>query len=477
VGDARRGYGGNADRVTTARDAVHATGASLLILLETALAQGGLLELDFATEVLERPLPRLAPPRERACSVESSEVDGVRDDAHLRAVWGDWTGREEELYRHCGELVSRLSFAEILSRCGHEARSHAKILRATESKCRVVTYGGLDPIDMPRASGSRRRGVAPPDCRPRFTHFSDSATVGSYAPHPRRSPTDRSNHAQPLNSRGARFVLSYVPMVRTELPLVVVAALFLTHPATADVRFVERPLTLAPFQVSADIGVGAAQATQYDFGENVPPSRYPTTYKVGLGGSMEWAMGLPYVGQLGLRVGETPDVPGQLANADRFGRVLDPIHAPVGDGAAFKGPELDWRRTFFTRSVFEIGIDARALFSENGRFYLGLAAGAPVRIHLSPFVRLDTGIYFASGDVSPWAQIPAQLFFQIGDTFLGPEVAILSNSYSLASAFPVGFGVGHTFGGIVDVKAEARVSDVSVPEHTLGGGIGVGVRL
>jgi hypothetical protein len=276
-------------------------------------------------------------------------------------------------------------------------------------------------------------------------------------------------------------VLSSLHMMRTQLLLVVVAALFLTHPAAADdVPFVERPLTLAPWQVSADIGVGLAQTNLFyeQRGSYLEPAVSPT-YRVGWGGSLESAIGLPYVGQLGLRVGYTPDSLGRFASADQFGRLLDPIHAPPGNGAPFTGPELDWKRTIFAPSVFEIGVDVRLLFSVDGRFHFGLAAGVPVRMHLAPWLRLDTGLYVSADAGTPGTggfQLPAQLFFQAGDTFFGPELTIFPSSPSLAAAFPVGLAVGHTFGGVVDVKAEARVNDLSLPEHSLSGGIGVGVR-
>jgi hypothetical protein len=258
--------------------------------------------------------------------------------------------------------------------------------------------------------------------------------------------------------------------------LLLVAALFVAAPATADVPFVERPLTLAPWQVSADIGVGLAQSEYAPV--TSPETRFPLTYHVGWGGDVEGAVGLPYVGQLGLRVGIRPDVAGQYSDADAAGRVLDPLHVTYG-AFAVAGPELDWRKTLFAPSVVEIGVDVRLLTSWQQDHLFAAVYGVPVRIHFSASVRLDAGVYFASVLGTPFyvgATIPAQLFFQAGDTFFGPEVGLTWGNSLFLAPLSVGFGVGHTFAGVVDWKVEAYASDLWEFQHTLGGGIGVGVR-
>lgn len=67
----------------------------------------------------------------------------------------------------------------------------------------------------------------------------------------------------------------------------------------------------------------------------------------------------------------------------------------------------------------------------------------------------------------------AQLFFQAGDTFFGPEVRLFGNEGFFVDPISAGVAVGYTFGGIVDVKAEGIAADLWSPEHTLSVGIGV----
>ncbi len=103
------------------------------------------------------------------------ELDRVPDLEQRRAEWGDWFGRERELYRACAELVEALSWSEVLAIVGPPARLHAKrviahhaalvsdampsvlalglvqIRRRPGNTCRVTAYRAYDPLDVPAA--------------------------------------------------------------------------------------------------------------------------------------------------------------------------------------------------------------------------------------------------------------------------------------------------------------------------------------
>jgi hypothetical protein len=52
----------------------------------------------------------------------------------------------------------------------------------------------------------------------------------------------------------------------------------------------------------------------------------------------------------------------------------------------------------------------------------------------------------------------------------------ISSTAPLSDDLLVGFAAGHTFGGVVDVKGEILTTDVYLFEHSISGGLGVGVH-
>jgi hypothetical protein len=260
-------------------------------------------------------------------------------------------------------------------------------------------------------------------------------------------------------------------------------ALLTTGPAAADVPFVERPLTLPPLHMSADVGVGVAQWEDIEPDPANPQGFVDRGNKVGFGTSLEAAVGLPYLGELGARVGYRFDAVGANAQADHFGRLFDPIVNEPGVDS-FTNPEIVLRGTMFALPLVEVALETRAVIPTASNSDFALTPGAPVRIHIPTFARIDTGIYVPVAFNQPAAfevQVPAQLFFQVKDAFFGPLTGLLyvQNGGDPNPQILAGVGGGYTLGGVLDLKAQvytSQVNDVTWAKH-IGGGLGVGVRL
>jgi len=254
--------------------------------------------------------------------------------------------------------------------------------------------------------------------------------------------------------------------------------------ARADVPFVDRPVTLSPLHVSADIGVGFGQFEGFEPDPNNlegPP--LPLGNKVGFGSNLEGAVGLPFVGEVGVRLGYRFGSVAANAQADRFGRLFDPVVNQPGNDA-FANPELALRRTVFAMPAVEVALGLVAVLPTASNSDFALTPGVPVRVHLPGFARIDTGLYLPVTFTSPptfGIQVPAQLFFQVGDSFFGPLTGLryIQNGDAPDPQIIAGVGGGHTLGGVFDLKAQvytSQINDVNWAKH-VGGGIGVGLRM
>lgn len=138
------------------------------VLVERALAWSCLDELGFDRE-------RLAPLIGRT-QRKRSEADEFANSlpARYAALWGNWVGREDELYRACAERVAGLSWRDALALAGAEAAVAAKlardkhaallsttlparvvvapfrILALTGDSCQIAAYSDYDPIELSR---------------------------------------------------------------------------------------------------------------------------------------------------------------------------------------------------------------------------------------------------------------------------------------------------------------------------------------
>jgi hypothetical protein len=112
----------------------------LLVGVERSLAEWCVLELDPGRESLEALFP-LPPAIEGSLSIEPGDLDGTVAPARYALEWGRWAGRELEYYRECARLVERLSWDDVLARCGAQARAHARLAE--------MAYGDLGPTELP----------------------------------------------------------------------------------------------------------------------------------------------------------------------------------------------------------------------------------------------------------------------------------------------------------------------------------------
>ncbi len=274
---------------------------------------------------------------------------------------------------------------------------------------------------------------------------------------------------------------------------------FLPSPAAVgDARaggpFVDAPLVLPPLRFSADAGVGFGTFQTYALDPNNPaaPPILQGGTQVGWGTSLEAAVGLPFVGELGLRIGARFGSDGVAAGsglgADHFARLFDPIVSEPG-GDSFANPELRLRGGIFDLKAVQLGLETRVILPTAQGAVFALTPGIPLRIHVPGFLRIDTGIWVPiafTSSVGYTVDVPAQVFFQVGDAFFGPVTGIRYNIPNQEGAentvdVPAGIAVGYSFlDGRLDVKAQLRTERINDPNWAsqyLGGGVGVGLRL
>jgi hypothetical protein len=256
--------------------------------------------------------------------------------------------------------------------------------------------------------------------------------------------------------------------------------------ALAEGPFVDVPLTLPPlhFDGEAAVGFGTYQTPGVSNGGGAGAS--PTHTNVGWGSNFDAAIGLPFIGELGARVGERFGADGVGAYANHYARLFDPIMNEPGTND-FDNVEMHLRGSIVSVEVFELGLETRIVIPTDSTSVVALTPGVPMRIHIPDFMRIDTGLWLSvpaeSNGFYYVLDVPAQAYFQIGDAFVGPQTGIrFTNPAGGAGSYteiPLGIGGGFTFGGVLDVKAQLRTEHVNSSPSPLGfgGGLGVGIRV
>lgn len=281
-------------------------------------------------------------------------------------------------------------------------------------------------------------------------------------------------------------------MRKALLPLFVLTPLTLlaaTRDARADGKaFVDVPLTLPPFHFAgeAGLGFGTYQATNVTVADGVTSSSNST--RVGWGSNFDAAIGLPFIGEIGARVGYRFGADGVDAYANHYARLFDPIMNEPGAND-FDNVELHVRGSLVSVEVFELGLETRIVIPTDSQSVVALTPGVPIRVHIPGCMRVDTGLWLSVPvESNPYyvLDIPAQAYFQFGDAFIGPQTGIRwSNpaggpgSGGSYTEIPLGVGGGYTFGGVLDVKAQLRTEHVnsSPSPWGFGGGLGLGIRV
>jgi hypothetical protein len=144
----------------------------LLAEVEKDLSQWCLLELRLGARALGR---LFSPPQPITSSraLDRFQLDGRADPEQHAAVWGEWAGREREMFDACGHLVEGLSWQDVLAICGPGVQISARLardsfdtllsqdvpprLRVGEitissfagKNVLVMSYNGYDPLRLP----------------------------------------------------------------------------------------------------------------------------------------------------------------------------------------------------------------------------------------------------------------------------------------------------------------------------------------
>jgi hypothetical protein len=214
--------------------------------------------------------------------------------------------------------------------------------------------------------------------------------------------------------------------------------------------------------------------------------------QVGWGTNLEAAVGLPVVGELGLRIGARFGSDGANAGsglgADHFARLFDPIVSEPGLDS-FANPEVRLRGTLFDLSAVQLGLETRFIIPTANGAVFALTPGIPLRVHVPGFLRVDTGVWMPIAFFPTAAytvDIPAQAYFAVGNAFFGPATGVRFNVPNVPGAsntvdVPLGVAGGYTLlGGRLDLKAQVRterLNDSNWATQYLGAGIGVGLRM
>jgi hypothetical protein len=259
--------------------------------------------------------------------------------------------------------------------------------------------------------------------------------------------------------------------------LCVPAALAVAPDARADGKpFVDVPLTLPPLHFGGEAGIG--------FGTYQVPG---ASTKVGWGSNFDAAIGLPFLGELGARVGYRFGADGVAAYANHYARLFDPIMNEPGANN-FDNVEMHLRGSIVSVDVFELGLETRVVIPTDSTSVVAFTPGLPMRIRIPDFMRIDTGLWLSiPSESNPnfyyALDVPAQAYFQIGDAFVGPQTGVrFTNPGGGAGSYtevPLGVGGGYTFGGVLDIKAQLRTEHINSSPSPLGfgGGLGLGIRV
>lgn len=145
----------------------------LLTLAERTLAVWCILQLEPGQAAMKRLFPLDFQGRS-ASALDANQLDDIKDEDDYRRKWGKWYGRETDFYLICGELVSGLSWEQVLEIGGAELQAinglvqeayrnlvsaeipgrlrtgSFQIIHSGGDKNLIETYSPYDPLSMPR---------------------------------------------------------------------------------------------------------------------------------------------------------------------------------------------------------------------------------------------------------------------------------------------------------------------------------------
>ena len=253
-----------------------------------------------------------------------------------------------------------------------------------------------------------------------------------------------------------------------------VAALVGSSPARAT-DWVDRPLTNGSMHAQGEAGYGIGFGARES--ELSAPVMTSSTDK-GSGFHLGASLGLPLGFEVGARVGFRIGSAGQKTRGDEFGRVYDANTYGAGSDTV-SNPEFSLRSSIIATRIVELGTDARFTIPIASGSSFGLTAGIPLRIRAPGSLRFDTGLYLPvvfTSSTDYGFSIPAQLWVQIGDLYVGALSGVKIYRQPLERVdIAVGVGAGYTFGGIFDVRMQVLTQRVNDEEWLRATGLGLNV--
>jgi hypothetical protein len=250
--------------------------------------------------------------------------------------------------------------------------------------------------------------------------------------------------------------------------------------AMAAPEWVDRGLTMRQFGVAVDAGLGIAHNAAGDFS--------------GGGLNLDGAFGILDNLEVGLRFGlRIGGVDAKGLEADQYGRLFDLETYGAGQ-SLFANPELRVTGRVLDLSVVEVGVEGRIYFPFATGTFFSFMLGAPVRLHISRILRIDTGLYVPVVFISPAGQtqnavtlnIPAEFWFQATrDFFIGPIVELrLNGEGSFDPALGVdhsagllfGLGLGYQLSRYADLKASFLFPQLNGTPGDIAAGLGLGLH-
>ncbi len=241
--------------------------------------------------------------------------------------------------------------------------------------------------------------------------------------------------------------------------------------------WVDRPLTRGSMQAYGEAGYGVGFGARQS--ELSAPVTTTSTDK-GSGFHLAGAIGLPVLGELGVRLGFRVGEPGKVTRGDEFGRVYD-AHTYGAGGSTMANPELSLRSSIIATKIVELGTDARFTIPIADGSSFAMTAGLPVRIRAPGTLRVDTGLYFPvvfASNTEFGFSIPAQLWVQISDFYVGAlsGVKIYRQPFERVDV-AAGVGAGVTLGGTFDVRLQVLSQRINDDEWLRATGLGFNVSV
>jgi hypothetical protein len=242
--------------------------------------------------------------------------------------------------------------------------------------------------------------------------------------------------------------------------------------ARADAPWVYRSMVLPRGEVAVDLGLGVGHA---------PPPGPGDDAITGFGLNLAFSAGVTRELEIGVRTGFRLDNDGQLTQADGYGRPFD-TETYGTDFDTVANPEVHLRWSVARGAAGELGLELRAYLPIEAGSHFGLMFGLPIALHADS-LRLDTGVYVPvifSDPTLSIVSIPFHLWIQASRTFwLGPlfDVRIIRAGGQTSDQFPLGFGMGSSLTGNVDLRAWILFPDVTADEGGRLFGAGLALQL